>query len=38
MAEFAMGYPIFPGEDETDQLSLMMEVFGIPPLEVLKKG
>jgi dual specificity tyrosine-phosphorylation-regulated kinase 2/3/4 len=38
MAEFAMGYPIFPGEDETDQLSLMMEVFGIPPSDVLKEG
>lgn len=38
MAEFAMGYPIFPGEDETDQLSLMMEVFGIPSAEVLKES
>ena len=35
MAEFAMGYPIFPGEDETDQLSLIMEVCGIPTAEVL---
>ena len=38
MAEFAMGYPIFPGEDETDQISLIMEVCGIPPAEVLAKG
>ena len=35
MAEFAMGYPIFPGEDENDQLSLIMEVIGIPSNEVL---
>lgn len=35
MAEFAMGYPIFPGEDETDQLSLMMEVLGIPGSDIL---
>ena len=38
MAEFAMGYPIFPGEDETDQISLIMEVCGIPAAEVLAKG
>lgn len=36
MAEFAMGYPIFPGEDEMDQLSLIMEVVGIPSNEVLE--
>lgn len=30
-----MGYPIFPGEDETDQLSLMMEVLGIPGSDIL---
>lgn len=38
MAEFAMGYPIFPGEDETDQLSLMMEVLGIPPSDILAQS
>ncbi len=35
MVEFAMGFPIFPGEDETDQLSLMMEVLGIPSSDLL---
>lgn len=30
-----MGFPIFPGEDETDQLSLMMEVLGIPSSDLL---
>ena len=38
MAEFALGYPIFPGEDETDQISLIQEVCGIPPAELLSKG
>ena len=36
MAEFCIGFPLFPGEDETDQLGMIMEVCGIPPLEVLK--
>lgn len=38
MAEFAMGYPIFPGEDENDQLSLIMEVIGIPSSTVLSQS
>ena len=38
MAEFAMGYPIFPGEDENDQLSLIMEVIGIPSNDVLAQS
>lgn len=33
-----MGYPIFPGEDESDQLSLIMEVFGIPATQVLTES
>ena len=33
-----MGYPIFPGEDETDQISLIQEVCGIPSAELLSKG
>jgi len=36
MAEFCIGYPLFPGEDETEQLGMIMEVCGIPPPEVLK--
>ena len=35
MAEFCIGYPLFPGEDETDQLGMIMEVCGIPSTEVL---
>lgn len=36
MAEFCLGYPIFPGEDETEQLSMIMEICGIPGTEVLE--
>ncbi|RKP14849.1 kinase-like domain-containing protein, partial [Piptocephalis cylindrospora] len=36
VAELYTGYPIFPGEDEQEQLGLMMEVLGIPPPEFLK--
>lgn len=38
MVEFAMGFPIFPGECETDQLSLMMELLGIPPSGLLAQS
>jgi dual specificity tyrosine-phosphorylation-regulated kinase 2/3/4 len=36
MAEFCIGYPLFPGEDEMEQLAMIMEVCGIPSTEVLK--
>lgn len=35
MAELYTGYPIFPGEDELDQLAYIMEICGVPPHEVL---
>jgi dual specificity tyrosine-phosphorylation-regulated kinase 2/3/4 len=35
MAEFCIGYPIFPGEDEMEQLGMIMEVCGLPENEVL---
>jgi len=25
------GYPLFPGENEVEQLACMMEVLGVPP-------
>jgi dual specificity tyrosine-phosphorylation-regulated kinase 2/3/4 len=31
VAELYTGYPLFPGEDEYEQLALMMEVLGLPP-------
>ena len=36
MAEFCIGFPLFPGEDEMEQLAMIMEVCGIPGNEVLK--
>ncbi|PAA83335.1 hypothetical protein BOX15_Mlig032701g2 [Macrostomum lignano] len=36
LAELYTGYPIFPGEDEGDQLACMMEVLGMPPARLLE--
>ena len=35
VAELYTGYPIFPGENEMDQLGYIMEICGIPSREVL---
>ncbi len=35
LAELYTGYPIFPGESELEQLSLIMEVNGMPPKYML---
>ena len=35
LAELLTGYPLFPGEDESDQLACMMEVLGMPPAKML---
>lgn len=35
LAELLTGYPLFPGEDEADQLSCIMEVLGVPPQKML---
>ena len=35
LAELLTGYPLFPGEDEGDQLACMMEVLGMPPRKML---
>ncbi|XP_063727301.1 dual specificity tyrosine-phosphorylation-regulated kinase 4-like [Symsagittifera roscoffensis] len=36
LAELYTGYPIFPGENEVEQLNCIMEIFGVPPSSVLK--
>ena len=36
LAELFTGFPIFPGESEPEQMSLIMEVLGIPPPELIK--
>ncbi len=35
LAELLTGYPLFPGEDEGDQLSCMMEVLGAPSQKLI---
>ena len=36
LAELLTGYPIFPGEDEGDQMACIMEIFGMPPEKMLE--
>ena len=36
LAELFMGSPLFPGNDENEQIMFIMEINGIPPNEVLK--
>ena len=38
LIELYTGIPIFPGESEMEQLALIMQVFGVPPLKVLKNA
>ncbi|KAJ3131200.1 Dual specificity tyrosine-phosphorylation-regulated kinase [Physocladia obscura] len=38
LAELFMGYPLFPGENEQQQLAYMMEVLGVPPVSVIERG
>ncbi|KAJ1165196.1 hypothetical protein NDU88_005625 [Pleurodeles waltl] len=36
IAELHTGFPLFPGENEVDQLACIMEVLGLPPISFLK--
>ncbi|XP_076349715.1 dual specificity tyrosine-phosphorylation-regulated kinase 4-like [Tachypleus tridentatus] len=36
LAELYTGYPLFPGENEADQLASIMEIIGLPPAEILE--
>ena len=38
LIELYSGIPIFPGESEMEQLNLIIQVFGVPPLKVLQKA
>ncbi|KAG7472623.1 hypothetical protein MATL_G00110700 [Megalops atlanticus] len=38
LAELLTGYPLFPGEDEGDQLACMMEILGAPPQKLLEQS
>lgn len=35
LAELLTGYPLFPGEDEGDQLATIIELLGMPPQKIL---
>ncbi|XP_077295378.1 dual-specificity tyrosine phosphorylation-regulated kinase 2, partial [Arctopsyche grandis] len=35
LAELYTGYPLFPGENEVEQLACIMEVLGLPPDDVI---
>ena len=36
MAEMFMGYPLFPGENEQEQMQMFMEQLGVPPQGLLE--
>jgi len=38
LAELYTGYPIFPGENEVEQLACIMEVLNVPPEDVLTQS
>ncbi|KAK9452782.1 kinase-like domain-containing protein [Dipodascopsis uninucleata] len=38
LAELAMGYPIFPGENEQEQLGCIMEIFGPPEPYIIESA
>ncbi|KAI6236308.1 Dual-specificity kinase [Aphelenchoides besseyi] len=38
LAELLTGYPLLPGEDENDQLALIVELLGTPTTKVLEAG
>lgn len=35
LAELYTGYPLFPGENEVEQLACVMEVLGVPPQDLI---
>merc|ERR1719355_439189 len=38
LAELYTGYPLFPGENEVEQLACIMEVMALPPQRMLDQG
>jgi len=38
LIELYTGFPIFPGESEHEQLSLIMQVIGCPTLELIERS
>ena len=38
LAELYTGYPLFPGENEVEQLACIMEIFGVPPRSLVEQS
>lgn len=38
LAELFTGYPLFPGENETEQLAYTMEMYGVPPAHLIAQS
>lgn len=38
LAELYTGYPLFPGENETEQLACIMEIMGLPDSTILERS
>ena len=38
LVELFTGYPIFPGENEAEQLAMIMEVIDLPPTHILSEA
>jgi len=38
LAELYTGYPLFPGENEQEQIGYFMEVIGVPEIDLLRTG
>lgn len=38
LAELYTGYPLFPGENEVEQLACIMEILGVPPDDVINQA
>lgn len=38
LAELYTGYPLFPGENEVEQLACIMELLGTPPDELISQA
>ncbi len=38
LAELYTGYPLFPGENEAEQLACIMEIFGTPSAAILSEA
>lgn len=38
LAELYTGYPLFPGENEVEQLACIMEIMGLPPTSILERA